>query len=190
MPIGSLSPLGDDTYNNVVVQTLDAFGYTSTSYTWTDAGGEGWDTIGWVDDENNIVTDVTFAPGAALWISGSSTSQSLQSAGKVGTSDVAIQLRNGGTSAGNPFPVNITVGDLVPSGEDTYNNVAIAFLDAFGYTSTSYTWTDAGGEGWDTIGWVDDENNIVTDVSIPAGQGLWISGSSDAQYLTFPAPEL
>ena len=99
-------------------------------------------------------------------------------------------MKLGGTLAGNPFPVKVTLGDLLPSGEDTYNNVAVQTLDEAGYTVDSYAWTDAGGEGWDTIGWVDDENNIVTNVEIAPGQGLWIQGSSTAQYITFPAPEL
>ena len=189
-PISALVPCGDDTYNNVSVQTLDAYGYTENNYTWTDAGGDTWDQIGWVDDDNNIVTDVTFSPGQALWALGSSASQSIQSSGKVGTSDVAVQLKYGGTLAGNPFPVNITIGTLIPSGDDTYNNVSIQTLDAYGYTASNYTWTDAGGDTWDQIGWVDDDNNLVTDIVIEAGQGLWILGSSDSQYLTFPAPEL
>ena len=117
-PITSIVPIGDDTYNNIAIQTLDAYGYTENNYSWTDAGGEGWDEIGWVDDDNNLVTDVTFEPGQALWVLGSSSSQGLQTSGKVGTSDVEIQLRYGGTLAGNPFPVKITLGDLIPTGED------------------------------------------------------------------------
>ena len=136
------------------------------------------------------MTDVTFEPGQALWVLGSSSSQGLQTSGKVGTSDVQIQLRYGGTLAGNPFPVKITLGDLIPTGEDTYNNVSVQILDAYGYTQTNYSWTDAGGEGWDEIGWVDDDNNLVTNVEIEAGQGLWVLGSNSNQYLRFPAPEL
>ena len=190
LSITALVPTGDDAFNNVAVQTLDAYGYTVDSYTWTDAGGEGWDQIGWVDDDNAIVTDVVFAPGQALWVQGSSINQALQTAGKVGKLDVTVQLKQGGSLFGNPFPVNLTIADLIPTGEDTYNNISIQTLDAYGYTVDSYTWTDAGGEGWDQVGWVDDDNAIVTDVIISAGQGLWIQGASTNQYLTFPAPEL
>ena len=190
MPITSLVPTGNDTYNNIAIQTLDAAGYTVDSYAWTDAGGESWDQIGWVDDENNLVTDVVFAPGQALWVQGSSDSQALQTAGQVCESDISVKLRLGGTLAGNPFPVAIKIGDLLPIGDDTFNNVAIQTLDAAGYTVNSYAWTDAGGESWDQIGWVDDENNIVTELEIAAGQGLWIQGTSDTQYIRFPAPEL
>lgn len=171
------------------MQTLDAYGYTENNYRWTDAGGDSWDQIGWVDDDNNIVTEVVFNPGQALWVLGSSVSQFIQTAGKVGSSDVTVQLRYGGTLAGNPFPVNITIGDLLPTGDDTYNNVSIQILDAYGYTSKNYTWTDAGGDTWDQIGWVDNDNNLVTDIVIEAGQGLWILASSNSQYLTFPALE-
>ncbi len=190
MPISELVPCGEDTYNNISVQTLDAYGRTDKNYVWTDAGGESWDQIGWVDDENNLVTDVTFAPGQALWVGASSANQSLQTAGSVGQSDVVVQLCSGGILAGNPFPVAMTLGDLIPSGESTYNNISVQILDAYGRTDKNYVWTDAGGESWDQIGWVDDENNLVTDVVISAGQGLWIGGSSAEQYITFPAPEL
>ena len=190
MPISELMPCGEDTYNNISVQTLDAYGRTDKNYVWTDAGGESWDQIGWVDDENNLVTDVAFAPGQALWVSASSANQSLQTAGSVGQSDVVVQLRAGGSLAGNPFPVDITLGDLIPSGDNTYNNISVQTLDAYGRTDKNYVWTDAGGESWDQIGWVDDENNLVTNEIISAGQGLWIAGSSTEQYITFPAPEL
>ena len=94
------------------------------------------------------------------------------------------QFINIGSDEGMPITA------LVPTGDDTYNNIAVQTLDAAGYTVNSYAWTDAGGEGWDQIGWVDDENNIVTDLEIAAGQGLWIQGTSDTQYIRFPAPEL
>ena len=80
--------------------------------------------------------------------------------------------------------------DLVPTGDDTYNNVSIQTLDSAGRTVDNYVWTDAGGEGWDETGWVNDDNELVKGVVFQPGQGLWIFGSSEAQYITFPAPEL
>ena len=188
--ISDIVPTGDDTYNNVAIQTLDSAGRTLDNYVWTDAGGEGWDQIGWVNDDNEIVTGVSFEPGQGLWTYGSAVGQGVQIAGKVGTNDIVVQLCNGGTGTGNPFPVEVKIGDLVPSGDDCYNNVSIQTLDSAGRTVDNYVWTDAGGEGWDQIGWVNDDNEIVTDVQFSPGQGLWVFGSSTEQYLTFPAPEL
>ena len=190
MPITSFVPVGDDTYNHVEIQTLDNAGYTVDSYVWTDEGGENWDQTGWVDGDNNIVTDVSFAPGQGLWVFGSASTQGLQAAGLVGKSDVVVSLRAGASGVGNPFPVSINISDILPEGEDTYNHVEIQTLDNAGYTVDSYVWTDEGGENWDQTGWVDGDNNIVTDVSFAPGQGLWVYGSSSAQKLRFPAPEL
>ena len=190
MPLESIKPTGDDTSDNVSLQTLDAYGYTATSYQWINWAGEGADEEAWVDDEYAIVTGVTFAPGTALWISGNSSEQGVQTAGKVGTSDVLVQLRNGGTATGNPFPVSINLQDIIVSGDDTSDNVALQTLDAYGYTATSYQWINWAGEGADEEAWVDDEYTIVTGVTFAPGQGLWVSGSSDSQYLRFPAPEL
>ena len=190
MPITSFMPVGDDTYNHVEIQTLDNAGYTVDSYVWTDEGGEDWDQTGWVDGDNNIVTDVTFAPGQGLWVFGSAATQGLQTAGLVGKSDVVVTLRAGASGIGNPFPVAINLSDILPEGEDTYNHVEIQTLDNAGYTVDSYVWTDEGGEDWDQTGWVDGDNNIVTDVTFAPGQGLWVYGSSTAQTLRFPAPEL
>ena len=182
--LDTIVPTGEDLSDNVVIQTLDAYGYTLATYTWND-----WqfDTACWIDNNDQKVTGVTFAPGQGLWVYGSSTSQSIQSCGKVGTVDVSVALRAGGTAAGNPFPVDIDLNDIVPQGDDLSDNVVIQTLDAYGYTVATYTWND-----WqfDTACWIDNNDNQVTGVTIAAGQGLWIYGSSTSQYVVFPAPEL
>ena len=185
-------PTGDDVYNAVAINTIDAYGFVTATYTWTDAGGEGWDTPNvWVDDDNNIVENVKFAPGQGLWVNGADTAQGLQSAGKVSKVDVAVQLQNGATLCGNPFPVSVALNDIYPTGDDVYNAVAINLLDEYGFVTATYTWTDAGGEGWDTPDvWVDDDNNIMENVTFAPGQGLWVNGASGTQYLNIPAPEL
>ena len=190
LPISNIVPVGDDTYNNVAIQRLDSAGRTVENYVWTDAGGENWDQIGWVDDNNEIVSGVSFTSGEGLWVSGSANGQGIQTAGSVGTSDVTVQLKAGGIGTGNPFPVSVNLSDLIPSGDDTYNNVSIQTLDSAGRTVENYVWTDAGGENWDQTGWVNDENELVSNISFQPGQGLWVCGSSESQYLTFPAPEL
>ena len=188
----SFTPTGDDVYGAVTINKLDAYGFVIATYTWTDAGGEGWDTPDvWVDDDNNIVENITFAPGEGLMVGGAAVSQGLQSAGKVGTADVAVQLRNGATLCGNPFPVSAALDDIYPTGDDVYGAVSINTLDAYGFVTATYTWTDAGGEGWDTADvWVDDDNNIINNVTFDPGQGLWVNGASTSQYLRIPAPEL
>ena len=184
MPLQSLVAIGEDTSDNVEIQTLDAFGFTVSSYVWNDWAS---DQPCWVDDEYAPVEGVKFAPGQGLWVGGADESQGVQSAGKVGLEDVVFTLKSGYSAAGNPFPVAIDLQEIVAEGEDTSDSVEVQTLDAFGFTATSYVWND-----WasDQPCWVDDEYTPVTGVTIGAGQGLWVGGSSADQSIRFPAPEL
>jgi hypothetical protein len=187
-------PVGSECYNNVSISVLDEYGAPLKIYSWTDAGGADWDTADvWVDtDDNSIVTSIPLLPGQAVFVQGSSSDQLLQSAGQVREEDVTLQLQNGCTLGGNPFPVKFGLADILPTGTECYNNISISVLDEYGAPLKIYSWTDAGGPEWDTADvWVDtDDNSIVTSVDVNAGSGLFIQGSNSEQYLTFPAPEL
>ena len=67
--------VGDETSDNVEIQTLDAFGYTVDSYVWNDWVSE---TPCWVDGDYNPVEGVTFVAGQGLWIGGASTEQAVR----------------------------------------------------------------------------------------------------------------
>ena len=183
MPLQSLTPVGDDTSDAVFVQTLDAGGYTVNSYTWND-----WatDEPCWVNDDYEPIEGVSFPSGTGLWVQGAATGQGIRSAGKVGTSDVVIQLQTGFTAGGNPFPVDVKLQDITAEGDDTSDSVFIQTLDAGGYTVDTYTWND-----WaaDEPCWVNDDYEPIEGVSFAAGAGLWIQGASNAQYIRIPAPE-
>ena len=184
LSIDSLIPTGDDTSDSVEIQTLDAYGRTVAAYTWNDWMHE---SACWVDGDFEKIEGVTFTPGQGLWVSGSTSEQGLQGAGKVGTSDVSVQLRFGGTATGNPFPVSVDLNDIVPQGEALSDSVEIQTLDAYGRTVAAYTWHD-----WmhESACWVDGDFEKIEGVTFTPGQGLWVSGSDTTQYLRFPAPEL
>ena len=144
------------------------------------------------------VTGVTFEKGQGLWIFGSvdktddNVGQAIQTAGQVCLDDIVVELRNGGTGIGNPYPVSIALQDILPEGENLDGNIEIQTLDSAGYTKDSYVWIDW---GEDMRGWMVDFVP-VDNVTIEPGQGLWVFGSVDkieenvGQYLRFPAPEL
>ena len=184
MDIQQLAAVGDDAADNVVIQTLDFAGRTVASYVWND-----WveATPCWVDDGYEKVEGVTIAPGSGIWVQGTTATQGIQSAGKVKTEDVTVSLRNGGTLAGNPFPVSIDLQDILASGDDAADNVVIQTLDYAGRTVASYVWND-----WveATPCWVDDGYEKVEGITIAGGEGLWVQGTLTTQYITFPAPEL
>ena len=184
IPLQSISPTGDDTSDNVFIQTLDAYGRTVTTYGWND-----WNYAKacWVDDSYTAVENVSFPAGQGLWVQGLTVDQGIQTAGKVGTSDVVITLQNGCTATGNPFPTAINLQDIVASGTDASDNVFIQTLDPYGRTVATYGWND-----WNYAEpcWVDDSYTKVEGVTFVPGQGLWVQGTSAEQSITFPAPEL
>ena len=192
MDLQSIIPTGDDTSDNVFIQTLDAYGRTVDSYGWINWAGDNGDVEAWVDDNYEIISDVSFSPGQGLWVmTNSDESQGVQSAGRVGTDDVSVALRFGGTLTGNPYPTSVDLQDIIPTGDDTSDNVFIQTLDAYGRTVDSYGWINWAGDNGDQEAWVNDNYEIVTGVSFDAGAGLWIMTNSDAeQSIRFPAPEL
>ena len=186
--LDDIVPTGDnlDTDGGVYIQTLSAGGLTVDSYQWIDWDGE---PTGWCNGDYEVVKGVTFSIGQGLWVGGTSSSEALQTAGKVGTSDISVQLRYGATATGNPYPVAINLQDIVPTGDnvDTDGGVYIQTLSAGGLTVDSYQWIDWDGE---PTGWCNGDYEIVENVTFPAGQGLWVGGTKNTEYLTFPAPEL
>ena len=180
--LDAITPTGDN-LDDVNIQLLSSGGTTVTTYFWNTYM---YDTPRWVDDDMVEVTGVTFSTGQGLWVGGSDSSQALQSAGKVGLYDVAVQLQNGATATGNPFPVAINLSDIYPTG-DNLDDVNIQMLSSGGTTVTTYFWNTY---MYETPRWVDDDMVEVTGVTFSAGQGLWVGGSDSSQYLNFPAPEL
>ena len=192
MPLQSIKPTGADVSDNIVIQTLDAYGRTVDSYLWIDWAGDESDQDAWVNDETyEIIDGVSFEPGTGLWIQGTSTEQGIQNAGKVSSNDLVVSLRSGNSAICNPFPVTISLQDIIATGSDVSDNVVIQTLDAYGRTVDSYLWIDWAGDESDQEAWVNDETyEIIEGVSFEAGAGLWVQGTSSEQSLRFPAPEL
>ena len=198
--LNDIKPVGDGAADTVEIQTLDAAGRTDKRYMWIDYAGPDWDQAGWIDnnaemgDYYELVTDVTFPAGAGLWVFGAD-GLSIQSAGQVNTNDVEIELRAGATAIGNPYPMAVALSDILPLGDGVSDTVEIQTLDAAGRTDKRYMWIDYAGEDWDQAGWIDnnaemgDYYKLVTDVTFPAGAGLWVFGA-DGLAIRFPAPEL
>lgn len=186
--LNSLSPTGSDvaTDGEINIQVLDAYGRTTAMYSWIDWDGE---PTGWCNGDFEVVEGVTFSQGQGLWVEGTSTDASIQTAGKVGRTDASIKLRAGATAAGNPFPVAINLQDIIVEGEDvaTDGEINIQILDEYGRTTAMYSWIDWDGE---PTGWCNGDFEVVDGVIFEPGQGLWVEGTSDTQYLRFPAPEL
>ncbi len=190
VPLQSIKAVGDDTSDNVAIQTLDRAGRTVDSYMWINWAGDEGDQEAWVDDSYSIVEGVSFASGTGLWVQGASAEQGIQTAGSIGKQDIIVTLRDGCTGTGNPFPVAVNLQDIVAEGSDTSDNVAIQTLDRAGRTVDTYMWINWAGDDGNQEAWVDDSYTIVEGVTFAPGTGLWVQGTSEQQSIRFPAPEL
>ena len=74
----AIKPVGDNTSDNVSIQTLDAYGRGVDNYIWCDWAGESGDQEAWSDGSGEIIEGVKFAPGHGLWVQGSASGQYLQ----------------------------------------------------------------------------------------------------------------
>ena len=184
LSLESLKALGSEASDNVTLAAVDEYGAAITTYIWNDwAAAEPC----WVDESYAPVENVSITSGQAFWTGGSSDAQSVQSVGEVGFQDVVVPLRFGYTLVGNPFPVSVALQDIVAVGEGTSDNVTLATIDEYGAAVDTYIWNDwAAAEPC----WVNESYEPVENVSFAPGEGLWTGGSSDAQSIRIPAPEL
>ena len=176
---------GVETAYSVEVQILDNVGYTTDAdYMWN---GSSWDNVLTGED----ASDVTIPAGQGLWVANFvGESVGFQSSGRVPTSDLnaALDTDFGAVAIGNPFPVSVTLGDIVPlaaEGVETAYSVEIQILDNAGYTTEAdYMWN---GSSWENVLTSED----ASQVTFPAGQGLWVANfTGEAVSLYIPAPEL
>ena len=78
LDLQSIKPQGDDTSDNVSIQTLDAYGRMVDNYIWCDWAGPDSDQEAWSDGSGDIIEGVSFPAGQGLWVQGSDSGQSLR----------------------------------------------------------------------------------------------------------------
>ena len=180
---------GEGCSDSVSLKILDSIGIGGDSYFWINWYGENGDESCWVDGEFNKVDKFPIQPGEGLWVSADDATQTFLSAGQVGTSDVAVQLRAGSTMTGNPTPVAIDLQDI-RCGEGCSDSVSLKILNNIGIGGDSYFWINWYGENGDESCWTDGEFNKVDKFPIQPGEGLWVSADNSDQYIIFPGVEL
>ena len=176
---------------DVVIQTLDAYGYTQDNYVYygEDCYDDGY-PAGWYTDDGELAT-ATFAQGQGLWTYAADSETSVTFAGAVPKADVVVALRLGALGTLNMMPVTVNIQDILPAGDNTDNgDVVIQVLDAYGYTSENYVYygEDCYDDGY-PAGWYTDDGELSTR-NFLAGEGLWVYAADDATSIRFPAPEL
>ena len=185
----------DNASDAVSFSILNDVGLNGDSYFWVnwyDPDEDGETESCWVDGNFEKVTDYTLQPGEALWVQAETTDQLFQSAGRVNTSDVAVQLRSGSILTGNPFPVTLDLQDITCS-DNCSDAVSFSILNDIGLNGDSYFWVDwydPDEDGVTESCWVDGEFEKVKDFKVTPGMGLWVQAENSDQYITFPGVEL
>ena len=185
----------DASSDSVSLQILNNIGIGGDSYFWVnwyDPDGTGNEESCWVDGAGEKVVDFKIQLGQGLWVSGANEEQVFQRAGQVGTSDVVVQLRDGSTMTGNPSPIAIGLQDI-RCNDASSDSVSLQILNNIGIGGDSYFWVnwyDPDGTGNEESCWVDGAGEKVNDFKVLPGQGLWVTGANEDQYITFPGVEL
>ncbi len=202
LTLGDLTAVGYDTtegYADFEIQAkqLNGFGVGGTTYYWIDITVDEETYKGWYNDEASVdYNDLELLPGEGLWVYSPSTAISIQSAGAVPKTSIAVALRGGNQAkmVSNPMPSTLTLGDIAISGynkEDGYADFEIQAkkLNGFGVGGTTYYWLDVTVDEETYYGWYNDEaSEDYNDVEVAAGEGLWIYSPSTAYSVVFPSP--
>ena len=70
------------------------------------------------------------------------------------------------------------------------DSVSFMILDNIGLGGDSYLWVNWYGDEGNESCWVDGAFEKVEGMKIQPGQGLWVAGDNEEQYITFPGVEL
>ncbi len=174
--------------DTVNLQTLDAQGKLVDQYFWADLPDD--EIYGWLNADEEIPTDVEFAPGTGLWVYSADSTLSLQTAGQVPTTDIAITLRSGFTMIANGTPTSINLQDIVVSGYEGENadTVNVQTLDAQGKLVDQYFWADLPDD--EIYGWLNADEEIPDDIEFSSGSGLWVYSADATLSIVIPGVTL
>ena len=194
----------------VYCQLLDGYGRSlGVDYFWYDDGvkGEGTECVDWwygwySQDSETSYNDVVIPAGEGVWMYSPNTAFKIQSAGAVAKAPIAATLRSGGLAkmAVNPMPADLTFGDVwisgYASGTGGETGVYCQKLDGYGRSlGIDYFWYDDGvkDEGTECVDWwygwySQDSETSYNDVTLPAGEGIWVYSPSTSYKVNFKSP--
>ena len=182
----------DGTEGDVRVQILGPTGMGGETFFYYDVPGE---LTAWIngDDEEVEPGDLTLAAGEGMWVKAPSSAYSLQTAGQVPTSGIAVTLRSGNKVVVNNTPVAVDLTDIDVSGYDeedgTEGDVRVQILGPTGMGGETFFYYDVPGE---LTAWIngDDEEVEPGDLVIGPGEGMWVRAPSTSFIMVLPGVTL
>ena len=151
------------------IQVLDEEGGPAAQFYWV---GNGWfDMDGYVSGD--YMTDEVIARGTSFIVYTENADATIRCSGEVATNKITFAEASvaGFNWVGNPFPKEITYGDIAISGDNVTDYTDnIQLLDEEGGPSAQFYWV---GTGWfDMDGYV--TGDFMTDETIDAGAGFLV----------------
>ena len=210
-PTGATVPNGEtiSTTGCIYLQKLTASGATDGSILyWRDGTFKsGKQTVtfhGWYADGVTTPADVSLAAGQAVWLfvpAGADCSFTMS--GEVPNGDIYMALNQNNTAVCNPQPSEMDIQDVEPHAAEgvsvpngaTINTTECLYLQkltASGATAGAILyWRDGTFKsGKQTVtfhGWYADGVTTPADVSLAAGEGLWVFSPTAGISLVFPS---
>lgn len=182
---------------DIYVQRVDGKGkmIAGSKFFWYDMPEDG--LYGWYDgsDEPLKAGTQTVKVGEGWWIKGTSETENIQSSGQVASAPIQVNLMNGNKFIVNPTPVAVNFNDIDNNGKfiavggytgEQGGDIYVQQVDGKGkmITGTKYFWYDLPDD--DLYGWYDGNEELATG-ALPAGEALWVKGTSTDEYMSFPS---
>ena len=162
--VQSVKPSGDDVggWGDVQIQVVDGEGNISANYLWWTDENSGLGGDYWLDDDNEIATQV-IADGDGVLVY-SDAAVTLTCAGQVSLEPAPKALAAGFSGLGNSKLAAFDIQELIPAGEDVggWGDVQIQIVDNEGNVSANYLWWTDENSGLGGDYWLDDDNEIAT----------------------------
>jgi hypothetical protein len=145
-----------------------------------------YEGYGWCDAYNAeiLLDDMTIPAGTGMFVSSSQTGVSFLVAGEVKQAAFSLDVASGYTVVGNSTPVDITLGQIVPTNFSGDNGDMAQFFSATGNGTVATTATY-----YDGYGWCDAYNaEIMLDsLVLSPGDAFFASCSQSGASFAFPA---
>ena len=190
MSIQDVKIIGSEGWSTEYIYGLDADGLlTGQNYSWQCGEATGLDYFAWIDESTGAEADYSFTNGTGFYLYADSEGLQLQTSGQVTVGAYTRELDQGYNFTGNFTPVDLDLQKITIEGSEGWSTEYIYGLDADGLlTGQNYSWQCGEATGLDHFAWIDESTGAeAVDVTIKAGQALYLYADSEGLVLKLPA---
>jgi hypothetical protein len=180
--LGSISPNQAFEDNGDTISCISAGGLWMLEANY--ASDYGWFNPN--DEDFEVLDEVEIVSGTGFYVRTAGSGGALVCAGEVALGDLDVVLPGALKYAmvGNPTPVAITLGDIVPNQAFEDNGDTISFISSGGLWTLEANY--ASDYGWFNPN--DEEFEVLDGVVLQPGDTFYVRTAGDGGVLTFPSP--